>query len=145
MLRKKTVLLLLFCCLALQAVGVFEVEKNASGTFLVKHRGEVLLRDIAALVAEDGVAISLKSDEKLLPDGTKVWNVWSEEYESRYRMEVVLPHDGGSVEISLLGEAPAWPKYSKRQLRMSLPLERLTWATGSFPRKAAWSMVRASY
>ncbi|MBQ7179017.1 MAG: beta-galactosidase trimerization domain-containing protein, partial [Victivallales bacterium] len=91
---------------------------------LVKHRGEILLRDIAALVAEDGVAISLKSDEKLLPDGTKVWNVWSEEYESRYRMEVVLPHDGGSVEISILGEAPAWPKYSKRQLRMSLPLER---------------------
>ena len=39
-------------------------------------------------------------------------------------MEVVLSHDGDSVELSILGEAPAWPKYSKRQLRLKLPLER---------------------
>ena len=121
MLKKASLLLLLVCSL-LAGRGIFEVAKTGNGSFLVKHRGDVLLRDIAPLVAEDGTALPLKTEDTILPDGTKVWNIWSEEYESRFRMEVVLPHAGNSVEISLLGEAPAWPKYSKRQLRMHLPL-----------------------
>lgn len=124
MLKRISGVLLLFCALALGAGGVFEVEKNSDGSFLVKHRGEVLLRDIAPVVAEDGAVLPLKHEENTLPDGTRVWNLWSEDLESRFRMEVVLPHDRESVELSLLGEAPAWPKYSKRQLKMLLPLER---------------------
>ena len=124
MLTRITGVLLLFCSLLLTAGGVFDVEKKADGSFLVKHRGETLLQDISPLVAEDGTVLPLKTDEKILPDGSKVWNIWSEDYESRFRMEVVLSHDGDSVELSILGEAPAWPKYSKRQLRLHLPLER---------------------
>ena len=124
MLKRISGALLLFCSLVLGAGGVFEVEKNSDGSFLVKHRGEVLLPRVAPVVAEDGAELPLKTDEKVLPDGTRVWNIWSEDLESRFRMEVVRPADGASVEISLLGEAPAWPKYSRRQISMPLPLAR---------------------
>ncbi|MBR2357879.1 MAG: beta-galactosidase trimerization domain-containing protein [Lentisphaeria bacterium] len=120
---KKILGLLAFaCCAYLGAGEIFTVEKAADGSFSVKHRGQVLLQNIAPVIVENGEKMPLKSDYKVLPDGTKVWNVWSEEYETKHRLEIVEFAKGSSVEISLLGEAPAWAKHSKRQLKMQMPL-----------------------
>ncbi len=101
---------------AMLSAGTFEVESKGGGHFRILYRGSVLLEDVAPVVAEDGDEIALKDSFQKLEDGTQVWNFWNEELETRFRMEVASPAAGDHVEISLLGEAPAYPKSPNRLL-----------------------------
>jgi len=121
--KKKLLAILLFAaCAWLSAGNVFQVEKISDGTFTIKHRGKVLLQNIAPLVVGKDDKLVLKEDYKVLADGSKVWNIWNEELESKFRMEVVEFGDGKSVELSILGDVPAWPKYPQRQINMQIPM-----------------------
>ena len=122
--RKISALLAFICCMALAAGDIFTVERAADGSFSVKHRGQLLLQNITALLGAGQDKLPLKEDYKVLADGSKVWNIWCEDFEASYRMEIVQLGNGKSVEISMLGEAPAWPKYSKRQITMQMPMEQ---------------------
>ena len=117
--RFLTLLAICFCGAAVMgAEKIFEVRESSQDTFEIIHRGKPLFKNIRSIIRPDGGTINLKRDCKTLEDGTQVWNIWCEDFELKFRMEVVLPASGEEVEMSLLGEAPADPKFPHRQLTL---------------------------
>lgn len=52
----------------------------------------------------------------------RVWNVWCEDMDRRYRLEVVERADG-AVELTLIGQMEGVSKYRNRRLYMYVPME----------------------
>ncbi len=115
-------------CLALAmpawgASGAFSVEEKG-GDFQVLHRGKVLMESVVASSLPDGgLGLEPKASKAVLPDGTRVWNRWSEHRDTRIRLEVALKGDGSSVEITMVGECEAYAKYRSRGLELRMPGE----------------------
>ena len=66
------------------------------------------------------LAETAKRSQQVLPDGTKVWNEWNEERQTRYRIEVAQRTDG-AVEISMTGEMEALNPYMTRLIHLTMP------------------------
>ena len=94
----------------------FSIVPKGKGHFQIMHRGKVLFEDTLPVVRDDGVQPKLQEKFQKLTDGTSVWNVWNDDFETRFRMETAISADGSRIEISFLGEAPADTKHRQRML-----------------------------
>jgi len=99
---------------------IFTVSETGEGVFSIQYRGKELLKNIHVLIRDDNAPVAMQKSKQILPDGTTVWNLWNEEYETRFRWEIVESADGSQLEISLLGEAPAYPVHANRRLIMEM-------------------------
>ena len=120
------VVALLFCALSVfAAAGAFTVEERG-GEFRVLRRGKVLLDSVRAIGANDGgLGRNPKASSSVLKDGTKVWNRWSEDPETRIRLEVTLKGDGSEVEITMIGTTFVYSQELTRLLELSMPWEAI--------------------
>ncbi len=124
---KSALFLLLFCALPLFAApGAFTIEPQGD-SFRILHRGKVLVSAIHAHSREDGRfgLDPIKTAEATLPDGTRVWNRWSENPDTRIRLEVAVKGDGSEIELNMLGETVAYSADMTRTVDLILPWEAL--------------------
>ncbi|MBR6471341.1 MAG: hypothetical protein IKS83_06060, partial [Victivallales bacterium] len=112
-------LFLLFTSLVTLA-GPFTVEANGDA-FVIKYRGEILVESVESVALSGQLGLNPQRSESTLPDGTRVWNRWSEHPESRIRQEIALAPDGSQVEISMLGSAKAFDANLQRTLTLAVP------------------------
>ena len=112
--------LLLAMASPLKAAGPFAVRADG-GNFAILYRGKVLVKTIEASNLE-AAAPELRRAEKVMPDGTKVWNLWREDREKRIRLEIALGADGSQVEISMKGEARPYAEFPDRLLKLAVPM-----------------------
>ena len=112
--------------------GSFQIESAADGSFRVLERGRVLVERIQALVPGSDDPETRQSSTAVLPDGTKVWNLWSEVPDRSYRTEVALAPDGESVEITFASFCRSYAPgvTDLRMLELFVPLARF--AGGSY-------------
>ncbi len=100
--------------------GEFEVRKTGENYSLL-YDGKVLLDTVAVRVLPDDVLPpGTQSSTSTLPDGAKVYELWNENPDTRFRREIALRPDG-AVEITLAGEAPAFSENLTRLLRLTMP------------------------
>ncbi len=117
--------LFLFALLATACAGPFTVVADGDH-IAIHHRGRVLVETVRTSAMPRGeFGLAPKQSETTLPDGTRVWNRWSEDPETRIRQEIALAPDGSQVEISMLTSAKADHKYHDRLLDLFLPWERV--------------------
>ena len=118
---KKFILFSIFSgTLLLAAGGDFSV-KNSGDYFQIFYRNKVLVDSVIHKFSGLDKPYELKRSYTELPDGRKVWNIWSEHKESRFRQEIVLPAAGDEVEITMLTEATADPKHPVRRGNITVP------------------------
>ena len=100
------------------AQGALTVEEGDGG-FRVSRNGATLISSVTvdrgAIGGED-----VKSSFATLPDGTKVWNRWSEVRDRRFRLEVAQRADG-AIEITMTGQMEAESKVRRRLLCLDFP------------------------
>ena len=92
-----------FACLTFLLTTVLYAEltvEEQGGVIRVLRDGQPLVESVT-LSLLDAELIEPKQNAKTLPDGTRVWNLWSEHQDTRVRMEVARRRDG-AVEISML-------------------------------------------
>jgi len=118
---KKFILFSIFSgTLLLAAGGDFSV-KNSGDDFQIFYRNKVLVDSVIHKFSGLDKPYELKRSYTELPHGRKVWNIWSEHKESRFRQEIVLPATGDEVEITMLTEATADPKHPVRRGNITVP------------------------
>ena len=100
------------------AARTLVVEENG-GAFRIKRSGKVLVSAVVADRGETGPS-DVKTSFTENPDGSKIWNRWSEKSDGRFRLEVAERADG-AVEISLLGQIDPGDRKHRRTLRLELP------------------------
>lgn len=81
--------------------------------------GKVLVSSIAFDCGDFG-ADEIKSSYVERPDGTRVWNRWSEAFDRRFRLEAAERADG-AVEITLMGEVPYGSDCRRRMAYLEIP------------------------
>ncbi len=94
------------------------VEGEGSSLRVLRD-GKPLIESIAIDLATT-TPTNIKQNKQVLPDGTKVWNEWSEERQTRYRIEVAQRMDG-AVEISMTGEMEALNPFMTRLIHLTVP------------------------
>lgn len=100
--------------------GIFTVEEKA-GNLSIRRDGREFIRSIAV---EAGSPADVRRSFTTLSDGTRVWNRWSEEPKSSFRLEVADRADG-AVEITFAGQVPFDAADRKRYVRMEIPRDVL--------------------
>ena len=121
---------MLFLTMLLAALSV--VERN--GTIQVERDGQPLVRSISVdRGALDGRDV--RRSTVVAKDGSKVWNVWSEDEGRKFRLEVAERKDG-AVEITMAGHVDGESASRLRFLRLGL-------ATGSL-KDASWRSVSSA-
>ena len=109
------------CAVFLSAEGALEVREVSDGVFSVLRDGG----EVAVNVRATFQSCDPKSVERscvIAPDGSKVWNFWSKDAESRFRFEVVQRMDG-AVELSILGSAYENAGNRQRGIQFDLPMQ----------------------
>ena len=112
--------------------GSFQIESAADGSFRVLEQTGVLVERIHSQVPGSDDSKARQSSTAALPDGTKVWNLWSEEPDRSFRTEIALAPDGESVEITFAAYCRSYaPGVTElRMLELLVPLARF--AGGSY-------------
>lgn len=112
---------MLFACVAAGAAaveGALRVESVDDGGFRITRNGELVVSSVS-------VDLGIQEDSDILRSSTvieagKVWNVWSEKRDRRFRLELVERTDG-SVEITMMGQVDPESAVRKRVLNLDLP------------------------
>ena len=109
-------LLLLLALLSFAAsrlvAGDFTLETKGFDT-RIQYRGAPFIESVVTRVLPKGAfAPDAKSTLATLPDGARVFNIWSENHASEFRQEVAVAPDGGSAPAAtddddFSGSAPA--------------------------------------
>ncbi|MBE6381268.1 MAG: hypothetical protein E7047_10110 [Lentisphaerae bacterium] len=89
--------------------------------FRILHNDKILLDDLHVAVGNDRFGTAPEFDEKILPDGRKVWNVWSRDEKSLFRLELALSQDSRELEISFSASTKAYGRTGARVVRMVMP------------------------
>lgn len=100
--------------------GPFTVETEGDH-FVIRHRGQVLFDSVQSYALDRQFGLNPQCSTTTLPDGTRVWNKWSEAPETRIRQEIALAPDGSQVEISMMGSAKAFDENQKRTINLTIP------------------------
>ena len=103
---------------AVSAWARLAVEERAEGLCVVRD-GRVLVSGIS-VDRGDVDDEDVRSSSGVMPDGTRVWNRWSEVADRRFRLEVAARKDG-AVEITMTGEMGPESKVRRRLLNLDLP------------------------
>ena len=101
------------------AFAVLDVVET-NGTFAVIRDGKTVVRGVTVALGGDGRHPGEQRSFVRQADGAKVWNVWSEDPDCRYRLEVVRRSDG-AVEMTLAGQISASSPYTTRRLYLFVP------------------------
>ena len=109
------------CCLPCVVFATLTVSEK-DGEFTVLRDGKVIIRRIWVDLGGDGSRPETRRSFATLPSGTKVWNVWSEETDKRYRLEIAERSDG-AVEMTLVGQMEGASKFRTRRLYLNAPLD----------------------
>ncbi len=110
-----------FACLTFLLTTVLYAEltvEEQGGVIRVLRDGQPLVESVT-LSLLDAELIEPKRNAKTLPDGTRVWNLWSEHQDSRVRMEVARRGDG-AVEISMLSNILPLSARASRFIQLKL-------------------------
>ena len=117
---KRICLLLGGLLTALQLCAGFEVQEN-NGNYHLLLNGQVVFSAIESCAGKTwDLPDGTKHSERVLPDGTKVYQLWNENPDCRFRREIALRSDG-CVEITMAGEVPAFSENRMRMLRLRMP------------------------
>ena len=112
--------LLSFAALRL-AAGDFTLETKGFDT-RIQYRGAPFIQSVVTRVLPKvAFAPDAKSTVATLPDGARVFNIWSENRASEFRQEVAIAPDGGSVEITFGCFNDADNRYPGKSLEITLP------------------------
>ncbi len=103
------------------AEQLFNIVPKGNARYQLFYRGAVLFDEIAPTARDDNAPPALQENFRKLEDGSSVWNVWDDGEETRFRFEAVLSADGSRVELSFLGEAPAFTAHRNRLLTIKMP------------------------
>lgn len=122
--KKKIVFCMLGWAAALAAAaGDFTLESTGQDT-RVTYRGKPLVKSVTTQVLKNGkFAPDAKFSSAVLPDGSKVFNIWSENHASDFRQECALSADGNVVEITYAAFNDANNRYQRKTLELVLPYE----------------------
>ena len=103
---------------AFSSFAALSVQER-DGALSVLRDGRAL---VSGIVADRGLAdeADVKTSFATRPDGSRVWNRWSEDPSRRFRLEVAERADG-AVEITLMGEVDAVSDCRRRMLHLDLP------------------------
>lgn len=116
---KRMGLAVAFASMALSASAMLDVIET-NGTFAVMRDGRTIVQGVKADLGGDGRRPEERRSFSSLPDGSKVWNVWSEQPDRRYRLEIARRADG-AVEMTLAGQTAAGSPYTTRRLYLFVP------------------------
>ena len=108
------------CCLT--AYSSLVVEETAEG-FAVRKDGNVMIERIRADFGMTG-PVHTNRTFVVRPDGAKVWNLWSEERDGKFRLEIAQRADG-AVEITLAGDVAPASRRRQRRLCLDVPASTL--------------------
>jgi len=115
----------LFCLLtaALTASAGFELRET-NGQCTVLHNGRELISRLKMVLTPDApLPEGTRTSCEKRSDGTHLYQLWNENPETRFRCEVAVRPD--LVEITMVGEAPAFAAQLNRELRLSIPYDAL--------------------
>lgn len=115
---RRTFSLVCLCALAPCAEARLAVRTTADGGLSV-WRDELPVVESVRVDCGDIAAGDVRISEVALPDGTRIWNRWSEVTDRRFRLEVAQRADG-AVEISMAGTVDAESRYRRRRLELKL-------------------------
>lgn len=104
---------------SLALLATLSIVEHGSA-FDVLRGDEVVARDIRVDRGADVGTNDVRSSFFVRPDGTRVWNRWSEVADRRFRMEVGARADG-AVEITFASETDAPTDCPDRFLEMTIP------------------------
>lgn len=115
---KKSTISLLFALTSL-VFARFSIKSDAPGKFSI-YRDDTLLIDNVSVETNSKEIPDLQHSHQTMPDGTDVWNTWSENRECRTRLELALRPDN-TVEITMMGFAEAMQENRMRTLALYIP------------------------
>lgn len=127
---------LLLCLTTASAVcaaeGIFEVKNPTPGAFQIYYNQALLIDSITAQVSNGSAGENRQYSVQQLPDGTTVYNVWSEVKDYNFRLEIALHAGGKLVEITFMTEVGAFASTldSNKLVTLTMPYERF--ANGSY-------------
>lgn len=101
------------------ASAALTVEEK-DGAFRVLRDGQPVIERVFVDLGGDGAAPEVKRSYAEKEGLGKVWNVWSEDNDRRYRLEVVERTDG-AVEMTLAGQMEGSSTYRNRRLYLYAP------------------------
>jgi len=112
--------------------GDFAVQNPSEGIYNITYRGKVLIDSITTTVSSNAAAEKRRYSRTVLPDGSEVFNIWSEEKDRRFRTEIALLNNGSVVEMTFMSETRAFAPTLKdsKLLQFTIPYEHF--ANGSF-------------
>jgi len=115
------------------AEGVFEVKNPAQGIFQIYYNNTLLIDSITALVSHDSTAENRRYSARQLPGGAMVYNIWSEEKNYNFRLEIALHPGGKRLEITFMTEVGAFSPTldSSKLVTLTLPYEKFARGTYS--------------
>jgi len=118
--KKSFLLLLVFAALPLWAK--FEV-KEIDGNFTLWHDGKLMLSAIETYTGKSWTPPEgTRKSEAMLPDGSKVYQLWNENDNYKFRREIAVMANG-TVEITMAGEAAAFNSNLTRMVQIRVPFE----------------------
>ena len=108
-------------CLTGPVLAALSVREVGDGVFDIVRDGVVVLDDVRATFGWPQPT-KFRSEKSVAPDGSRVWNRWSDEKEGRFRFELVERKDG-AIEVSIMGSGDATTKNRWRNIEFSLPAD----------------------
>ena len=110
---------LVFAMLAMTASGAELSVVERDGGFAVERDGRTVVSAVRYDCGEVP-AEAVRRNALTTSRGDRVWNVWCEEREHSFRLEVAARADG-AVEITLAGQVPPFGSARARKLFLDLP------------------------
>ena len=96
------------------------VSEGTDGTFALRRDGKTVVPRIEPVVGGVKDLSGARRSVAKTADGGKVWNVWSEEKDGRFRFEIAERPDG-AVEVAILGCGDGQTKSRFRAIGIDLP------------------------
>ena len=100
----------LVCALLISTAvaGEFAVITPEEGVYKITYNGEELINSVYADVSNSRAEDKRQYSHTVLPDGSEVYNVWSEEPDRRFRMEIALLENKSVIEMTFMSETRAF-------------------------------------
>ena len=111
--------------------GPFTITGDSADSLSIHYNGSPLVTSILSSVTPTASSEKRRYSRVERSDGTTIFNVWSEDLESRFRTEIAIDAEGSQVELTFISEAPAFHPHTRhpKTVKLQLPFARFQNAT----------------
>lgn len=99
---------------------IFSIQPNGINCKVLYGKETIVENVTSGLHRKDDASYQFDSADQTLPDGRRVYNVWSVDPRLAFRLEIEVASDGSQVEFTTKTERPAYSKEYKNPSQLSL-------------------------